>query len=78
MHIEYEQICGYCGCKCRIEIPMPPFNNKNVEEYQCPECTRVSKVKASEAPSITMLEARTDGRSDHCPDQFNAEVSATR
>ncbi len=72
MHIEYLQTCGYCGCKCRIEIPMQPFNNKNVEEYRCPECERVSRIKSASPPTIVLLENRTDGRSGACPIEFSA------
>jgi Zn finger protein HypA/HybF involved in hydrogenase expression len=59
----YEQTCNYCGCVFQVVAPGQKGHEES-EEYYCPECNKEYRTRASNSPRVTLIKARTDGRTD--------------
>lgn len=66
MITSYTQTCGFCGCVCSVEVTLA-FSQPQALEYHCPECDKPSLVRTNQAPRVTLLEQRTDGRQARYP-----------
>jgi hypothetical protein len=62
----FKQTCGFCGCVFHVSVP-GQLGHEGPETYFCPECRKKFPVKASQAPTTTLISRRTDGRSNRCP-----------
>lgn len=63
----FKQTCDCCGCVFKVEVPGQK-GHEEPEEYYCPECRKEYKCRASNSPRVTLVKARTDGRTGNCPD----------
>ena len=57
----FNMTCTCCGCEFRVEIQRQKGYRERVE-YCCPECRKIYGCSASDSPSITLLQRRTDDR----------------
>ncbi len=59
----FEKHCDYCGAEFRVHVPRQAGHEES-EEYFCPECKKMYKTRASNSPSTTIINKRTDGKTD--------------
>jgi DNA-directed RNA polymerase subunit RPC12/RpoP len=64
---EFKQTCGFCGCEFRVEIERA-VSFKDTQDYRCPECRTLCKVRTSTTPRVTLLRRRSDRRTSLHPD----------
>jgi len=53
--------CDFCGAKFRLSVPGQDGHEER-EEYYCPECGKNSTCRASNRPSVDLIDKRTDNR----------------
>ena len=56
-----EHKCHFCGSILRVDAPELRGHMES-EEYYCPECRTEYRTRASNTPSVTVVNGRTDGR----------------
>lgn len=67
---DFQQTCGGCGCVFRVAITWPisySYKLSQEEDYACPECRQLSKIKSSTKPRISLISGRTDGKTHQLP-----------
>ncbi len=62
---EFKQTCTNCGAIFEV-IASGLDGHNEPEEYFCPECSYMYKIKASLSPNVKLISKRTDGKMDKC------------
>ena len=60
---KFKQTCDRCGAVFEVVVPGQK-GHEEPEEYFCPECSCMYKTRASNSPTVTLISARTDGKTD--------------
>lgn len=65
----FKQTCNHCGAVIEVTVPGQKGHEES-EEYFCPECLCMYRVRASNSPTVTLVSARTDGKTDKCANPY--------
>jgi DNA-directed RNA polymerase subunit RPC12/RpoP len=65
----FDQTCSNCGAVFEVTVPGQKGHEES-EEYFCPECSNMYKIRASNSPETKLKSPRTDGKTDKCPNPY--------
>lgn len=61
--LKFERSCTYCGA--RFEVVAEPLpGDRELQEYDCPECHKAYEVESTGHPRVRLLHRRSDGKDD--------------
>lgn len=60
---EGEETCDNCGCIFRVRAYQQAGHN-DTEEYQCPDCRKIFRLRACNTPEVHKISDRTDGKTE--------------
>ena len=58
-----EETCDNCGCVFRLFVPGQK-GHEDDESYNCPDCSKKFRIRASNCPIVTKISSRTDGKTN--------------
>ena len=62
-HSSFMQSCAYCGARFEVFVSRQAGEDEE-ESYACPECGKGYHTRAALEPLVTLIERRSDGKSD--------------
>ena len=65
----FTETCAHCGAVYEVVVPGQK-GHEEPEEYFCPEWLYMSKTRASNSPTVTLVSPRTDGKTDKCSNPY--------